>query len=223
MRTKWSAPSIAIFSFSLIILFGASVSSVSFSKDSTITNSDLFKIATDTFNIYYAKYLVLSNNKLIDLEARKYLTDNELIEYTKFPGLLVLDGLTDLTERQSEILSKKIGPISLGGIETLSDNQFRNIAKIRGNLFLRNVKTLTDSATEHLANHKNGDLFLFGLKKLSSKQANIFKSYKKYICIYSKIELENELKNNIKMFENLLTESCPFKWRLLTREVEPDW
>jgi len=222
MRTKWSAPPIAIFSFSLITLFGASVSSGSFSKDSTIANSDLFKIATDTFDIYYAKYLVLSNDKLIDLGDRKYLTDNELIEYTKFPGLLILDGLTNLTERQCEILSKKIGPISLGGVETLSDNQFRNIAKIRGTLFLRNVKTLTDPATENLANHKNAYLFLFGLEKLSLKQANIFKSHKKSICIYSKMELENELAKNIQMFENLLTDSYRFKWCLLTRELQPD-
>ena len=90
---------------------------------------------------------------------------------------LYLDGLHQIDEELSSVLSRNIGILSLNGITDLSDDSALALSHHTGFLFLNGLSSLTDSRGHlHLAKKlsRQDSIELKNLKSISSEAADLF-------------------------------------------------
>ena len=99
-----------------------------------------------------------------DLAARwGLLIEEDRVEW------LDLCGLTSITDKQAESLSKVGSPIDLCGLTALSDEQAKSLSRLKG-LALDGLTTIPDDQAESLSKVK-GPLSLNGLTSITDQQA----------------------------------------------------
>ena len=85
----------------------------------------------------------------------------------------MLDGLTSLSDKAAESLSKHRGYLYLNGLTSLSNTSAESLSKHNGYLYLNGL--VSDTALEFLSLHKNQyyyKVFLNGLKNISDSGIN---------------------------------------------------
>jgi hypothetical protein len=99
-----------------------------------------------------------------DLDAQwGLLIEEDRVEW------LDLCGLTSITDKQAESLSKVGSPIDLCGLTALSDEQAKSLSRLKG-LALDGLTTIPDDQAESLSKVK-GPLSLNGLTSITDQQA----------------------------------------------------
>lgn len=148
----------------------------------------------------------LSNyHRDINLNGMKYIKNDVILGFSKYACRLYLDGITELNERQFELLSYcSFYGLSLNGINKLKFNKplllnsncsidFLNLEGLtslnpieaealsncsRRMLYLNGLTTMTSDVAEVLSNHQGVRIELCGLTHLSDKSARAIAHYR---------------------------------------------
>jgi|GEM_PF-964205 len=98
------------------------------------------------------------------------LSDQDSESLSKHEGHLDLDSLTALSDAAAKSLGKHAGQLRLAGLSNISDASAESLSKHEGELLLNGLTELSDPAAESLGTHV-GRLWLDGLAELSDAAA----------------------------------------------------
>jgi hypothetical protein len=106
------------------------------------------------------------------LGGMRSLPDDVLTAVAAMRGDRALDGLTELTAAQAEILGTHDGPLSLNGLASLSDEAARGLLCHREPLQLANLSDFSPATLALIMRHQHlGQRWLNGLRTLSATGA----------------------------------------------------
>lgn len=133
-------------------------------------NLSFFHDDDDDTDEYFDTYDGGDRPKLL-VSSKQVLSDDEIQRLIQNKGAyLLLGSLTQITDKQSEILSTHQGGVYLDGLSSLKDSQYSFLSKVKGTLSFDGITNLSDEQASFFSNHE-GKLNLNGLVSITDKQA----------------------------------------------------
>lgn len=106
------------------------------------------------------------------LRGVRTLPDEILTTIAAIPGERALDGLTQLSDAQAEILGRHEGPLSLDGVTALSDEAARSLLRHRGPLQMAGLRDVSPATLAVLLQHEQfGPRWVYSLRSLTPRLA----------------------------------------------------
>ena len=143
-------------------------------KDCALTLDGLKKVdaaLAQIFGSYTCNELHLNGVGALDVNALKGLAQFK-------GGVLSLNGLTELTERQAWALSLYTGRLEINGVQHISQAALRSLLGKQRAISMRGIKEVDAYSAAILAKFKGSYLYFYGLEDLDSLATKALASYK---------------------------------------------